>query len=349
MESIVLVNPLEERGWDELVESHPLGTTYHHSSWLNVLVHTYPQLRIAALALRNSDRTLQAALPFAIVNSRLGTRFVSMSFTPYCDPLVADLDQFTVLLRPVLQMVDDSAHFELRVLHTADMVSRSLTEHPFHHKNHLLDVSGGIEKVREGFHRSCTRKSIRKAIKSGVTVREGSSEEDLKLFFRLHGRTRKRLGLPIQPYGFFRNMWRSMFPDRLVLLIAEKEGRSIGGLIAFRHPHMVSLEHIGYDDSELPARPNHLLYASAIEKACEEGYPLVDFGKTSPNNQGLLDFKRRWGAEEVEVAYFVHPASYEKLSLDEETAARRLFRTINRALPLPLAHVLGRMVYREIG
>jgi lipid II:glycine glycyltransferase (peptidoglycan interpeptide bridge formation enzyme) len=80
-------------------------------------------------------------------------------------------------------------------------------QHPFRHKNHLLDLDGGIEKVQAGFHRSCTRKSIRKAIKSGITVREGSTEEDLKLFFHLHGETRKRLGLPIQPYRLFHNMW----------------------------------------------------------------------------------------------------------------------------------------------
>jgi CelD/BcsL family acetyltransferase involved in cellulose biosynthesis len=140
-----------------------------------------------------------------------------------------------------------------------------------------------------------------------------------------------------------------MFPDRLTVLIAERAGKVIGPLITFRHPHMASLEHIGYDDNELLARPNHLLYATAIEKACQEGYPQVDFGKTSPNSLGLLDFKRRWGAEETEIAYFVHPATQDNLSLDEDSAARRLFRTVNRALSLPLAHMLGKVIYRQIG
>jgi hypothetical protein len=104
---------------------HYLGTTYHHSSWLGVLARTYPQMRVAAIGSRNSDGSLHAALPFAIVRSRLGTRFVSMCFTPYCDPLVMDQDEFRMLLRPLLQSVGAGARYELRVLHSTATMRRA--------------------------------------------------------------------------------------------------------------------------------------------------------------------------------------------------------------------------------
>jgi CelD/BcsL family acetyltransferase involved in cellulose biosynthesis len=349
--SLDIVDPVREKSWDDFVESHPLGSTYHHSSWLNVLLHTYHHLAVVAVTLKSPGGALQAALPLAVIRSQLGTRLVSMSFTPYCDPLVSSAEEFGVLVEPVVRAISagDASRFELRVLKGHNMVTGSLTEHPFRHKNHVLNVEEGIEKVRANFHRSCIRHGIRKAIKSGVTVREAASEEDMKAFFRLHSMTRRRLGLPIQPYALFQNMWRFMYPGRLTLLIAERKGEMIGGLITFKQGRTVSLEHIGYDEKELPFRPNHLLYYTAIERACHEGDLQVDFGKTSPNNAGLLDFKRRWGAEETAVSYFFYPESSRSIPLDDDTAARRVFKAVNRKLPLPVAQALGWIIYRQIG
>jgi lipid II:glycine glycyltransferase (peptidoglycan interpeptide bridge formation enzyme) len=63
------------------------------------------------------------------------------------------------------------------------------------------------EKIKKNFHKDCIIRSVRKAEKEGVSVEECLSEGSLKEFYRVQALTRKRLGFPIQPYIFFKNMW----------------------------------------------------------------------------------------------------------------------------------------------
>jgi hypothetical protein len=345
----VLINPLEEPDWDLFVGRHPKGAIYHHSSWLKVLLSTYPQLSVAGFAVKNPDGSIRSALPFCTVKNR--RKAISIPFTPRCDPLVDSREDLDLLLRAVTDMVDDNvvSSWEFRTLRVSDFVGTSLVEADYHHKTHVLSLDGGIERVRKSFHRSCIARPIRKALNLGVVVRDASSHADLRVFFQLHARTRQRLGLPIQPIAFFTNMWRLMYPEQLTLFIAEYEGRPVSSLLAFSYKETVSLEYLGYDARELHAHPNHLLYYAAIEKACEEGFSLVDFGNTSPDNEGLLQFKRRWGTQEGDICYFYYPSVPKSSSVDDHTLTRKMFGTISRALPLQLACAAGQVIYDYVG
>lgn len=348
-----LIDPLSDVRWDPFVISHRYGNIYHHSSWLRVMRRTYGQLQPLALVLEDGER-IRSALPFCIVNSRLtGNRIVSLPFTSYCDPLVSCETDFSCLLDGILERVSPSGpsrYYELRVLHAGDLVKDDRLKVHRYYKIHLLDLHNGFEKAKASFHKDCVRKSVRKAIKSGITVRAATSEEDLKAYYIFHGRTRRKLGLPIQPYDFFRNMWQIMGPPNyFTLFVAELEGRVIGGLIVFKFRDTVSMEHIGTDTAHLLLRPNHLLYWKAIEMACAEGYVCADFGKTAPDNQGLLDFKRRWGADVYAVPYFYYPEIRGIMALEQTNRKYRSFVCVGKYMPFVLARSLGSLVYRHMG
>ncbi len=348
-----LIDPLSDVRWDPFVSSHPYGTIYHHSDWLRVIQLTYGQIEPLALVLEEGGR-ITSALVFCIVRSRLtGNRIVSLPFTSYCDPLVSCTADFSRLLDGILEHVSPmgpSRYYELRALHAVDHIKDDRLKAHHYYKIHLLDLGIGFDKVQASFHRDCIRKSVRKAMRSGIIVRAAETEQDLKAYYFFHGRSRRKLGLPIQPYNFFRNMWQIMAPsDHFALLLAELEGEIIGGLIVFKFRTTVSMEHIGTDTAHLLLRPNHLLYWKAIEMACDEGYLCADFGKTTPDNQGLLDFKRRWGAEMYEVPYFYYPRVRGITALEQTNHKYRSFAYIGRHIPLVLARPLGSLVYRHMG
>jgi hypothetical protein len=377
-ERLTLIDPLDDSRWDPFVSAHRYGSIYQHSSWLKVINCTYRHVQPMAVVLEDRKSDLMAGLPFCVVHSRvMGNRIVSLPFTSYCDPLISREGDLSRLLDGAIDQVKStgscdnggsdrplqaqspwghplnnrSAHyFELRVFRSKDEILDPRLKMNSYHKLHLLDLRPGLESLRRAFHKDCIRKSIRKATRSGITVRVAASERDLKKYYLIHGRTRKRLGLPIQPYSLFRNMWEIMVPlGSFGLLLAELNGEIIGGLILFKFRDTVTLEHIGSNDEHLLLRPNHILYAKAIEMACAEGYLYADFGKTSPENQGLLDFKRRWGAVMYDAPYFYYPEVRGIMSLNEKNALYRTLVSVGKHIPFSVSRALGSMVYRHMG
>lgn len=350
--TLEIIDPLHDVRWDPFVDEHPLGSIYARSDWIKVIAATYRQIKPNVAALTDGDGSIRAALPYCVVSSPLtGTRIVSLPFSPYCDPMLQEASDLPRLLDAILSALHESraSYYELRSLRTQDGMNDERLKIHAYHKTYLLYLDGGFEKVARSFHRDCIRRSVKKAIKSGITVREGATKNDFSILYRMHSRTRKRLGLPIQPYGLFENTWKMMHPGYLTLLLAELNGVALGGLVLFKYHDIVSLEHITSLQEYLPLRPNHLLLHSAIERACMESYRVFDFGKTSPENKGLMDFKRRWGAEMCDVPYFYYPNIQGLMSFEQNDAKQKLLLFVGRHMPMPMARIMGRIVYRHLG
>ena len=82
----------------------------------------------------------------------------------------------------------------------------------------------------------------------------------------------------------------------------------------------------------------------------ELGYEVLDIGKTSPTDEGLLKYKSHWGAAEMEVPHFYYPRVMGISSLDDEKSL--LYRTMAvvwRRMPPVLAQLAARVFYRHAG
>ena len=350
---VKLVNMLDDARWDPFVESHPHGTIYHHSSWLRVIALTYKHATPLGFVLEDEKNNIRAAIPCFIVKSKLtGTRIVSLPFTPYCDPLVDNKKDFAKLLDEIIYKLDNisASYYELRVLKCLDMVSRNRLVCHNYYKNHILDLKEGFENINRSFHKDCIVRSVKKAVRCRVIIRKGQSEDDLEKFYLVHATTRKRQGFPIQPYKLFKNIWEILYPrDYCTLLLAELSTKVIAGIILSKFKHTVSFEHGASIPKYLTVRPNHLLLWRAIEVACSEGYHYFDFGKTPPENKGLLDFKRRWGAKMYDLPYFYYPKIKGTMSLEQDDFRHRLLRSIGKYTPLPVAKIMGKIAYHHLG
>jgi lipid II:glycine glycyltransferase (peptidoglycan interpeptide bridge formation enzyme) len=348
-----LIDPFSDVRWDSFVQGHPHGSIYQHSCWMKVLALTYKHIKPLCFALEDQENNIRAAIPCFLVKSKLtGTRIVSLPFSSYCDPLVADRKDLIKLLDCIIKEVENStvSYYELRAFKSRDSIDDNRLKSHNYQKNHVLEIKEGFETVKRAFHKDCVVRCVRKAVKSGVEIREGCLEQDLKQFYYIHALTRKRQGLPIQPYKFFKNMWEVLYPrGYFTLLLAELGGKIIAGIILFKFKDIVSFEHGASIPKYLAARPNHLLLWTGIEMACSEGYSYFDFGKTTPENKGLLDFKGRWGAEMYDLPYFYYPQVKGVMSLEEKDLRNKFLQFIGKSLPLSLARMIGWMAYHHLG
>jgi len=95
--------------------------------------------------------------------------------------------------------------------------------------------------------------------------------------------------------------------------------------------------------------PNMLLYWSMIEYACDNGYSLFDFGRSSPD-EGTYKFKKQWGAESETLHW--HYISLNSHVLGEKTSEKSGFaRAIQywKRLPVSLTKIVGPYIRKYIG
>ena len=338
--------------WDSFVENHPYGTVYQHSSWMKVIALTYQHTRPLCFVIEDENGNIRAAIPCFVVESRLtGTRIVSLPFSGYCDPLVDGAGDFAKLLDHIIDKLESisASYYELRAFRKPDSIEDGRLKMHNYHKTHVLNLKEGFAEIKKALRKDIIY-SQKRAVKSGVTIKRAETEEDLKKFHLINAGTRKRQGFPVQPYRLFKNMWEILDPHGyLVVFLAQWNKKTIAGMVLFKFKNVVYDVFRASIAKYSAVRPNHLLLWTAIEMAFLQGYDYFDFGKTTSENHGLLDFKNRWGGSMYDVPYLYYPDIKGIMSLRQDDLKLRLLRFIGSHIPLPIARTMGRIAYRHLG
>ena len=163
--------------------------------------------------------------------------------------------------------------------------------------------------------------------------------------------TRQRLCLPPQPYEFIKSIWATFSKtNHISALLAVKDGNPVSGLMFFKFNDRVSAEFGVSDQVYWDLNPNHYLFWEAINSACREGYKIFDFGRTSPSNQDLMEFKNRWGAAEADLVEFHYPPQIRwEVGAREHSTPYRLMRHLCQHVSEPMFERLGGFCYRHLG
>lgn len=303
-EEIIVLDPCSSSEWTQFVHAHPGATVFHHPAWLRVIRETYGY-PMFAVCMKRGGR-ICSALPFAEVRSALtGHRLVSLPFSDHCAPLVHENDP---------RLVERLASFARR--HCAQAESRvelhaDIPHLPASHREHLyvlhtLDLTREPRELFASFDRRTTQRSIRIAEKKQVVVRECRTTCEFELFYRLHLKTRKRLGVPVQPKALFENIWEQILQPGLgFALIAFNGETPIGGGVFFTFNNTVMFKYSASDMKYKSLQPSHACIWSAIQKAREQGCTTFDFGRTDRSHEQLRRFKNSWNATERGLNYTV--------------------------------------------
>ena len=213
---------------------------------------------------------------------------------------------------------------------------------------YILDLHPGIDDLFRKLHKSCIQRPIKKSLKSGLELNVGSTQEDVWQFYALQVKTRKKHGVPPQPYAYFENMRRGFEgTDILQVYSASYENRAVAALLLLRFGNTVIYQNGGSEERFLHLRPNHFLLWKGIEKARADGFRFFNFGTCTPADEGLIRFKRQWGTEEITVPYFYYP---EVTGLRDRLESSWKFKVATAALrriPTAILKKIGEFTYRH--
>ncbi len=330
--------------WDDYAASRDSGTPFHLSSWIRVLEDTYG-FDPMCLALTGAGGRIRGILPLFSVRGPLGgIRIVSAPFSDYCGPILDSADDAGALAEYLAGHVANGARY-LEIRGGAPIREDWPVLHEY--KRHVLELDRDPEAVYDRFNRKTIRYSIRKAEKDGIGIVRSGTMDGVEKFYRLNVLTRKKHGVPSQPWAFFRNLHERMFSDGTAfVLLACRRGKVLAGGLFFRFRDTVYYKYNASDPECLKTHtPNHLLAWSAIRDACGEGCRYFDFGRTSVRNAKLARYKEMWGAAGVDLPYRYYP-KIGGVNAGAGGASYNVLTGIWKRLPAVVAEEVSRHVFR---
>lgn len=355
MTDVQIIDPSKDPRWDKFVENHPFGWVVHLSGWKKVLEKCFKHMKGYYLVLCDTTNTnILAGLPLFEIRSWLtGNRLVSIPFATLCDPLISSDEQMDILFDSALKLSQDLGipRIELRTFMSSPRIGNNRVARDDYYKHHFIPLEKEPEELKKSFHRTNVRQRIRRAQNVGLDHRVADSESDMIAFYELHTKTRKKVGLPPQPYTFFKELWETFSPSKqMVLHLAERNNITLAGLILFKFRDRVSAEFLASDEQYLNVSPNHLLFWEAIKLAYAEGYKVFDFGRTSPNNETLMTFKNRWGTQLVDLPQYFYPENaFKPGEAQESSMSYKLINKICQSSSESVCKLLGRICYKHLG
>jgi FemAB-related protein (PEP-CTERM system-associated) len=324
----------------------------HDRAWLDLLTRLYGYT-LFPLTTTNASGQISGFLPLCLVQSPLtGRRLVALPFSDCCPLLAEDEASTHALVDQAINLAQQqkAQYLELRtgvndvLTQRADLVAGHL------YVRWLKPLAAEPDAVWSGL-RKPIQHQIKKAQKLGVQVRSASRREDIEHYYRLHLQTRsKKQGMPAQSRQFFYGLWDTFgSQEKMLLLLAEYEERVIAGMILLSSGSTVRYAYGASDESFLSLAPNNLLLWTAITWGCSHGYHTLDLGRTATDNQGLMEFKRRWGAVQEPLTYYYHPQMAGLASTSEHSWKFRLLTACWKRLPLQVSGPLGGYFYKHLG
>lgn len=342
------ISPLDPQDarWVDFTVAQPQATIFHHLAWMELLKTCYGY-RPTLLAIPGPDGQPVAALPLMQINSWLtGRRVVSLPFSDFCPPLIADGASMDELAEGLRSWRLQNHVPEIRVhwplpgvngVHPAETYARHITRlHP------------DSQQVFSSFAKTQVQQRIRKAERDGVSIRTSDRWEDVRLFYGLHLETRQRLGTPIQPLRFFSLLWEQLISQGLgFVLLAYKDSQLLAGAVFLNWNKTLTYKYSASDPVFWKLRPNNLILWHAIRWGCEHGYHVFDWGRTDLDNAGLREFKLGWGSEEQILHYSVLADHPPKSSMDGNI--HHLLPSLIQHSPTWVCRALGELFYQHFG
>jgi len=346
------VDPLKDSRWDELVKRHPRASLFHSSAWLRALSRTYGYTP-AAYTTSAPDEVMENGMVFCRVESWLtGRRLVSLPFSDHCDPLIdapADLDTITAALEKEI-FRDEWRYMEMRPLRRLELVT-ALPQASIPYTFHLLDLSPDVETLYRNCHKNSTQRKILRAEREGLRYREGRDQELLDYFYTLQANTRKRHSRPPQPKQWFNNLIEGM-GDALKIRVAFHGNRPVAAVITICHKDTMVYKYGGSDPDSNKLGGVHMLLWRAIQEAKSSGLRFFDFGRSEVTHEGLITFKKRWGATQSDLIYSRYGLSDEVAHMFESSGTNwksKVAHYLLSHMQPSLLSMAGRVLYRHVG
>jgi hypothetical protein len=341
---VAIVDPLTSPAWDRAIANYEDASIFHTSSWARVLARTYGHTPLYLEIPGTDDRKI--LLPLMEIRSHITSkRAVSLPFTDVCRPLGYQPKDSNQMIRCLAELGRSRGWKRCELRTTVETKSHRPADGAF--VGHQLSLFEDVGRTYNGFT-SSVRRAIRKAERSSLTVRTLSNHEGIADYYRLHAVTRRRHGLPPQPFRFFENLETELFAKGLgFAVLAYHEGNAVAGAIFLRAGKAAVYKFGASNQLGRELRANNLVIWEGIKQLSRLGCVSLHLGRTEKHNDTLRRFKSGWGAHEEEVRYYRFDP-YSERPLPGTDRTKGWHTAVFSRLPLMVNRFIGTMLYSHL-
>lgn len=202
---------------------------------------------------------------------------------------------------------------------------------------HIIDLTGGYERLHRELFSKSTREGIRRALRAGVTVEYDTSGALLPEFYELRRRSVERWAKQqneprwlaryraerLEPLRKLEHLAQSL-KGKFRVYVARHQGLAVAASTVIIDRNADELLGVMDKERAAPVNANDLLQATTLEHACRAGCSFTHLGE-SGFSPGIAHFKERFGAR----AYDYQEYRFERLPISRidlglKSAAKRL-------------------------
>ena len=192
---------------------------------------------------------------------------------------------------------------------------------------------------------SRNRGKIRKAEKNKINFHSGLRHLDD--FYNIFSINMNRLGTPVYPKSFFKNIIKTFY-DNIEILVLKKDNKIIACMFLFKFKNIISEFWVASLEQYNRIYVNNLLYWKAINYACENNYEWFDFGR-STKNSGTYRFKVQWRAIPLQLYYmYIFNKTNKMPQVDSINNRYEVFINLWKKLPYRITNCLGPKVVKYL-
>ena len=309
---------------------------YHHPAWLQAVSEATNSKHNYLVFEENNS--LNGLVPFVVKDNI----FTSLPFTTHCKPLLPKQLNLKSLPDKIKELFPDICGFSFKFREDDSSESNFRNTE---YLNHIIHLNDSLEEYYNSLGRRSIRRFIKKSYQNELRITFGKTEKDLKIFYKLECKLRKSIGLPPAPFNFFHSLWKHLSKHNLILLpIIEFNSIPISSSIILIFKDRLYFEYTAIDKTYINLYPNHFLHWEIIKLAHSEfGARIVDLGRTSKQQQGLVYFKENWNAKGITLVEFSDQKSHNLRS----GRIFSFFKKINKLLPLWMLKLEGHLLFNK--
>jgi CelD/BcsL family acetyltransferase involved in cellulose biosynthesis len=335
MATLDFVSNSTEEEYDNFIAAHPHGTLFYSTKYKHLLTGILSNVQPQYMVLREEGKIV-GVLPAFLKEGRLGSVLNSLPFfgshggvltsqfvnntdsikrrmIKDFNQLARDKDCFSsVIITPLLEQ--DISPYEQETRY-------DFCETRIGQVTHLPAEGPDFEDQLFRMFDSGERGAARKGGKAGIKFSYSGQEEDLKMLRQFHVKNAATKGFGQKPLEFFSQIPKIFeFDKEYRVYFAEKDGKFIAGLLLFYFNRTVEYFVPAMDDEFRTLRPLGVLIVEAMKDAVRRGYKYWNWGGTQEGQDGVYNFKRKWGAKDHPYKYYVskHKACDSLVALGRE-------------------------------
>ena len=330
------------RAVDRYVLTHPRGTPFHETRWLD-LVRTCFDFETRTLV-ASEGHELRGVLPLGLVSAPItGRRLVSVPYGVYGGILASDPEAIGAL-DEACQLLARREHVrfvELRYLGEgiSDHASASI------HETYRKELPETPDEVLGTIPRKA-RAEVRKA-RNRHEMTFVSSPDLFEDFYELYCLNKRSLGSPVFRRSYFRKLL-DLYGHRGLLHAVVQGDTVVAAVLSLTAGRVIYPYYSGAAPEATRMGANNALYAGLMEEAVRLGFRTFDFGR-SRIDSGPAAFKQHMGFEPTELDYqFFFPHGGKPPKINPGNPKMALPRRVLSSLPMWAARAVGPSVMRHV-